>query len=47
MFFKLETMKTIHMFYNELEIFGNNVTANISQENEVEEVIFIKIENML
>ena len=40
-------MKTIHMFYNELKIDGNNVTANISQENEVEEVIFKKIENML
>ena len=35
------------MFYNELEVDGNNVTANISQENEVEEVIFKKIENML
>ena len=36
-------MKPIHIFYKELEIDGNNVfTANISQENEVENVIFKK-----
>ena len=33
----------MHVFYNELEIDGNNVfTANISQENEVENVLFKK-----
>ena len=36
-------MEPIHIFYNELEIDGNNVfTANISQENEVENVLFKK-----
>ena len=36
-------MKPIHIFYKELEIDGNNVfTANISQENEVENVLFKK-----
>ena len=33
----------MHVFYNELEIDGNNVfTANISQENKVENVLFKK-----
>ena len=36
-------MEPIHIFYNELEIDSNNVfTANISQENEVENVLFDK-----
>ena len=36
-------MKPIHIFYNELEIDSNNVfTANISQKNEVENVLFDK-----
>ena len=36
-------MKPIHIFYKELEIGENNVfTANISQENEVENVLFKK-----
>ena len=36
-------MEPIHIFYNDLEIDGNDVfTANISQENEVENVLFKK-----
>ena len=36
-------MELIYIFYNELEIDTNNVfTANISQENEVENVLFHK-----
>ena len=36
-------MEPMHIFYNELEIDSNNVfTANISQENEVENVLFDK-----
>ena len=36
-------MKPIHIFYKELEIDENNVfTVNISQENEVENVLFKK-----
>ena len=36
-------MEPIHLFYNELEIGENNVfTANISQKNEVENVLFKK-----
>ena len=36
-------MKLIYIFYNELEIDTNNVfIANISQENEVENVLFDK-----
>ena len=36
-------MEPIHIFYNELKIEGNNIfTANISQENEVENVLFNK-----
>ena len=36
-------MEPIHIFYNELEIDGNNVfTVDISQENEVENVLFKK-----
>ena len=36
-------MEPIHIFYNELEIDSNNIfTANISQENEVENVLFDK-----
>ena len=36
-------MEPIHIFYNELEIDGNNnFTANISKENEVENVLFNK-----
>ena len=36
-------MKPIHIFYKELEIDENNFfTANISQENEVENVLFKK-----
>ena len=36
-------MEPIHIFYNELEIDGNNVfTANISPVNEVENVLFKK-----
>ena len=36
-------MEPIHIFYSQPEIDGNNVfTANISQENEVENVIFKK-----
>ena len=36
-------MEPIHIFYNELKIDGNNIfTANISQENEVENVLFNK-----
>ena len=36
-------MEPIHIFYNELEIDSKNVfTANISQENEVENVLFDK-----
>ena len=36
-------MEPVHIFYNELKIEGNNIfTANISQENEVENVLFNK-----
>ena len=36
-------MELIYIFYNELEIDTNNVfTANISQENKVENVLFDK-----
>ena len=36
-------MEPIHIFYSQPKIDGNNVfTANISQENEVENVIFKK-----
>ena len=36
-------MEPIHIFYNELEIDGNKIfTANISQENEVENILFDK-----
>ena len=36
-------MEPIHIFYNEIETDNNNVfTANISQENEVENVLFDK-----
>ena len=36
-------MEPIHIFYNELKIDGHNIfTANISQENEVENVLFNK-----
>ena len=36
-------MEPIHIFYNELEIDGNNIfTADISKENEVENVLFNK-----
>ena len=36
-------MEPIHIFYNELEIDENNAfTANISQETEVENVLFKK-----
>ena len=33
-------MEPIHFFYSQPEIDGNVFTANISQENEVENVIF-------
>ena len=34
-------MEPVHSFYSELEIDGNNVfTANTSQENDVENVLF-------
>ena len=34
-------MESVHIFHSELEIDGNNVfTANTSQENEVENVLF-------
>ena len=36
-------MEPIHIFYNELELERNNIfTANISEENEVENVLFDK-----
>lgn len=36
-------MEPIHIVYNELEIDGNNIfTANIFQENDVENVLFDK-----
>ena len=36
-------MELIHIFYNELEIDGNDIfTANIFQENEIENVSFDK-----
>ena len=36
-------MEPVHIFYNELKIEGNNIfTTNISQENEVENVLFNK-----
>ena len=36
-------MEPIHIFYNELEIDENNIfTADISKENEVENVLFNK-----
>ena len=36
-------MEPIHIFFNELEIDGNNIfTADISKENKVENVLFNK-----
>ena len=36
-------MEPVHIFYSELETDGNNIfTANTSQENEVENVLFKK-----
>ena len=41
-------MEPIHIFYNELQIDGNNIfTADISKENEVENVFFNKKKSML
>ena len=42
-FLLVKSTEPIHIFYKELEVDGNNIfTANISQENEVENVSYEK-----
>ena len=42
-FLLVKSIEPIHIFYKELEIDGNNIfTANISQENEFENVLYEK-----
>ena len=43
LFFKQKTTEPTHIFYKELKIVENNVfTVNISEKNEVENIIFLK-----